>query len=268
MCCPRVFEPFFTTKEVGKGTGLGLSQVYGFAKQSGGTATITSTVGRGTAVTHVPAAQPGKFRRTALTPSDAPHAPKRAGTVLLVEDNAEVAEVGARLSRSSSATGDVSVERAGRARRAATDEQGRSRILRHPDAGRHERARSRARHPRSASRDMPVLLTTGLQLERAGRRAPRLRGAAKALRHRHARTRLDRGAQLGRSAAPAGTAARGGMISKQARVYSVILRRPRSGPRRMRPRRPGRRPSRRASRAPQDDGMDYCISWPSRVIMS
>ena len=45
---PHVFEPFFTTKDVGKGTGLGLSQVYGFAKQSGGTATITSTVGRGT----------------------------------------------------------------------------------------------------------------------------------------------------------------------------------------------------------------------------
>ena len=47
----RVFEPFFTTKEVGKGTGLGLSQVYGFAKQSGGTATITSAEGRGTAIT-------------------------------------------------------------------------------------------------------------------------------------------------------------------------------------------------------------------------
>src|SRR5450759_3225042 len=47
----RVFEPFFTTKEVGKGTGLGLSQVYGFARQSGGTATISSTEGRGTAIT-------------------------------------------------------------------------------------------------------------------------------------------------------------------------------------------------------------------------
>ncbi len=46
----RVFEPFFTTKAVGKGTGLGLSQVYGFCRQSGGTATVTSAAGRGTTV--------------------------------------------------------------------------------------------------------------------------------------------------------------------------------------------------------------------------
>ena len=47
----RVFEPFFTTKDVGKGTGLGLSQVYGFAQQSGGMATIDSKLGEGTTVT-------------------------------------------------------------------------------------------------------------------------------------------------------------------------------------------------------------------------
>jgi signal transduction histidine kinase len=33
----RAFDPFYTTKGVGKGTGLGLSQVYGVAKQTGGT---------------------------------------------------------------------------------------------------------------------------------------------------------------------------------------------------------------------------------------
>ena len=45
----HAFELFFTTRE--RGTGLGLSQVYGFAKQSGGTATIDSAVGCGTTVT-------------------------------------------------------------------------------------------------------------------------------------------------------------------------------------------------------------------------
>ena len=90
----RVFEPFFTTKEVGKGTGLGLSQVYGFAKQSGGTATISSAEGRGTAVTIY---LPRSSELPLSAPSQAPAASQSepAGTVLLVEDNADVAEVAA-----------------------------------------------------------------------------------------------------------------------------------------------------------------------------
>jgi two-component system NtrC family sensor kinase len=88
----RVFEPFFTTKDVGKGTGLGLSQVYGFARQSGGAASIASSARRGTVVslflprTWEAPAQPQE-------PSASVGAKRHAGTVLLVEDNAEVAEV-------------------------------------------------------------------------------------------------------------------------------------------------------------------------------
>lgn len=94
----RVFEPFFTTKEFGKGTGLGLSQVYGFARQSGGTATVSSADGRGTTVAlYLP-------RSREVPQSVAPKPPVHAvveaeGTALLVEDNAEVAEVSANYLR-------------------------------------------------------------------------------------------------------------------------------------------------------------------------
>ena len=47
----KAFEPFFSTKGIGKGTGLGLSQVYGFAKQAGGDARISTGIGQGTTVT-------------------------------------------------------------------------------------------------------------------------------------------------------------------------------------------------------------------------
>ena len=87
----RAFEPFFTTKDVGKGSGLGLSQVYGFARQSGGYASIESREGEGTLVS---IALPV---RLAASPADGE--PARSGArewetgpvrVLLVEDDLEV----------------------------------------------------------------------------------------------------------------------------------------------------------------------------------
>ena len=95
----RAFEPFFTTKEVGVGTGLGLSQVYGFARQSGGVATIDSTPGRGTVVTMLlPRAAEVAEPEPAAAPVDA-GAVARGRRVLVIEDNEEVAAVTAALLR-------------------------------------------------------------------------------------------------------------------------------------------------------------------------
>jgi PAS domain S-box-containing protein len=90
----RAFDPFFTTKEIGKGTGLGLSQVYGIARQSGGTVEIDSAIGRGTTVRiYLP-----RVREVAeglgLDVGRAVDAPARTGArVLVVDDDPDVREV-------------------------------------------------------------------------------------------------------------------------------------------------------------------------------
>ena len=82
----KVFDPFFTTKPIGKGTGLGLSQVHGFAHQAGGTVAVASELGKGTTFTIcLPRGKPGTARTEEEVRSTG------SGTVLLVEDNPDVA---------------------------------------------------------------------------------------------------------------------------------------------------------------------------------
>jgi signal transduction histidine kinase/CheY-like chemotaxis protein len=92
----KAFEPFFTTKEVGKGTGLGLSQVYGLARQSGGTVRIRSKPGAGTEVDiYVPRALGATKPEQPQAAGDVGEATVRRGTVLIVDDQEEVREIAA-----------------------------------------------------------------------------------------------------------------------------------------------------------------------------
>jgi signal transduction histidine kinase len=91
----RAFEPFFTTKPQGQGTGLGLSQLYGFAKQSGGTARIQSQVGEGTTVSvYLPRSKANT--ETERVVDLAPTTPT-AVTILLVDDDDDVRQVAAAM---------------------------------------------------------------------------------------------------------------------------------------------------------------------------
>ena len=91
----RAFEPFFTTKPPGKGTGLGLAQLYGFAKQSGGTARIDSRLGEGSTVTvYLP-------RTTSARAVPAAQAfdlsPRDRARILVVDDDDDVRLVAAAM---------------------------------------------------------------------------------------------------------------------------------------------------------------------------
>jgi signal transduction histidine kinase len=89
----KAFEPFYTTKPVGSGTGLGLSQVYGIAKQTGGTVSISTKVGHGTTVKVY---LPRSSVQATARPSQE-HAAEalrsHEATILVVDDDRDVREL-------------------------------------------------------------------------------------------------------------------------------------------------------------------------------
>ncbi len=89
----RAFDPFFTTKGVGKGTGLGLSQVYGIARQAGGTVRIESREGAGSTVRILLPRTEAELGDVRLEDADCEGFPAAAATILVVDDDPDVRRV-------------------------------------------------------------------------------------------------------------------------------------------------------------------------------
>ncbi|MDE2059266.1 MAG: PAS domain S-box protein [candidate division NC10 bacterium] len=92
----RLFEPFFTTKETGHGTGLGLASVYGIAHQREGWIEVETAEGQGSAF-HV--FLPLISDSAKAAPPAEKTLPRGTETLLLVEDNPMLLELGEILLR-------------------------------------------------------------------------------------------------------------------------------------------------------------------------
>jgi PAS domain S-box-containing protein len=97
----RMFDPFFSTKEMGRGSGMGLAMVHGIVHDHGGHLQVTTVPGEGS--TFRVMLQPSGGELAAAAPASAGplakavKAPGLRGRVLVVEDQAPVADCMAEL---------------------------------------------------------------------------------------------------------------------------------------------------------------------------
>ncbi len=91
----KIFEPFFTTKGIGIGTGLGLASVYGIMKNHEGFINVYSKKGCGTTFTlYFPASERNIMSENLQLSGEIRTG---TGTILLVDDEEMIAEVGAEM---------------------------------------------------------------------------------------------------------------------------------------------------------------------------
>ena len=91
----HAFEPFFTTKAKGKGTGLGLAMVYGIVKQHKGHITCFSKPGTGTTFRiYFPIVETEPQKKVL---GDHYSPPRGTETILLVDDEDSIRELGEKL---------------------------------------------------------------------------------------------------------------------------------------------------------------------------
>jgi two-component system cell cycle sensor histidine kinase/response regulator CckA len=94
----HIFEPFFTTRGAAGGTGLGLATVLGTAEQHGGTVRVEPGYGGGSVFTIVlPAAQALLESEVPAAPARAPRRETRPLTLLVIDDEPEIAAVTRRM---------------------------------------------------------------------------------------------------------------------------------------------------------------------------
>jgi len=93
----RIFDPFFTTKKMDRGTGLGLASAYGIVKNHGGIIKAYSEKGAGATFSiYLPAKSAERIGQSAES-ENKDEMPLGTETVLLVDDEDMIIEVGEQL---------------------------------------------------------------------------------------------------------------------------------------------------------------------------